>query len=300
MFDTINLKTHIYIHPDYLQQAKLFTYLQEGEPRTKYTIYDPFLPLIEYTDYNQLLEIDFSIPKFLFGNNVNLLKESDIPLFLQRLQSRLHELFNIHVRNEDWYTKRLDVCWNFPVNDEIDDYLKELAAMKFPRMKLETHGICETVIHKNKSRRISFYNKYKECISNRQSQKIIDKAQGLLRMEINLKGKSLSKYSPKRKATELLTRSFFDYITQPIVKQIKLSPAIEGLTMEWIKNQPHTLSQIESVLGFHALHSWLTQSELKQIYSTTTYDRKVKLSKRLMLPSQKSLKSLTINFAELG
>lgn len=300
MFDTITMLTKIYIHPENLQHTESFTFQKDGVSRTKYKYKDSLISKIIYRDYNQTLEVELSIPKFLYGNNVNLIKESEIPLFFQRLHQRLHELFNISIRKEDWYTKRLDVCWNFPANEDIDDYLKQLAEMKLPRLKPETYGHQETVVHRNKSRRISFYNKQKECKRTKQPREIIDQAKGLLRMEINLKEKSLSKYSSKRKAFELLTVHFFDYITTPILQQIEFTDVVEGISFQWLAKQTNKISKIESVLGFRVLQNHLTQTELKQLYSNSTYDRKVNLTRSIQFPSCRILAPLKIDYANLG
>ncbi|UKS27385.1 hypothetical protein LOZ80_00055 [Paenibacillus sp. HWE-109] len=107
MFDTITLKTYIHIAHDLLHtyDNQPITYYDHntGFHKSIYKIHDKYIPYIVYREINQLLEFQISIPKFLYGNNVILLKESDIPLFFQRLYQRLHELFHIHVRTEDWY-----------------------------------------------------------------------------------------------------------------------------------------------------------------------------------------------------
>lgn len=197
MFDTITLKTNIHIESDLLQEYnnQPITYYDHdtGLHKSKYIIRDKIIPYIEYREYIQLLVMQISIPKFLYGNNVSLIKESDIPLFFQRLHQRLHELFYLHVRTEDWYVSRIDVCWNFQVHEQVSEYIKQISRIQIPFMKPHTDGYLETVIHKNKSSRAMFYNKQKECIFHKEPQDIIDQAHGLLRMEISPSYKEMRK-----------------------------------------------------------------------------------------------------------
>lgn len=190
MFDTIKLKAKfIVIDPIILDnlQAKSSTFVDKstGQLKTKYTIKDTCLPSIVYYEYSQTLTIEVSIPKFLYGNNVILIKDQDIPIFFQRLHERLYELLNIQMNIDDWKeTERIDICWNFQTMDNLSSYIKELNSIRLPSTKPSSHGLSETAIHSNKSKRIMFYNKQQECIDHKETQPIIDHAKGLLRMEI--------------------------------------------------------------------------------------------------------------------
>ncbi|NEW04683.1 hypothetical protein GK047_01440 [Paenibacillus sp. SYP-B3998] len=306
MFDTIKLKAKfITIDPMILDQlqAKSITFLEKstGQLITKYTIKDALLPSITYYEFSQTLTIQVSIPKFLYGNNVTLLKESDIPLFFQRLHERLYELFHIQLHTQNWKdTERIDVCWNFPRQDTISSYIKELSGIQLPFTKPSTHGHSETAIHSNKSKRICFYNKQQECIDHKEPQSIIDQAKGLLRMEIKPSYVVMRKYSAQRRAIDLLTKDFFEYITNQVLTKISLPTHIEGLTLEWFQSQSHSIGQIESMLGFQVLQTYLNESELKQIYRPSTFANKKKLAKQIQFPSDLSLEPLTIDYSHIS
>ncbi|NQX64623.1 hypothetical protein HQN90_00645 [Paenibacillus alba] len=306
MFDTIKLKAKfITIDPIILQnlQAKSTTFLapETGQLRTTYTIKDALLPSITYYEYSQTLSIQVSIPKFLYGNNVILIKESDIHSFFQRLHERLYELFHIHIQTEDWKdTERVDVCWNFPKNDNLSSYIKELNSIRLPFTKPSSYGHSETAVHSNKSKRICFYNKQQECIDHKEPQHIIEQATGLLRMEIKSSYIEMKNYSSQRQAVDLLTKDFFEYITKRVLSKISLSSHIEGLTLEWLQSQPYSISQIESMLGFHSLQTYLNESELKQLYTSSTYGNKKKLAKQFQFPSDQSLEPLTIDYSNIS
>lgn len=293
MFDTVTLFTQFHIHPDQLSHLESYTHVKEGELRTRYT-YDDATLKIEYKQYYQYLEIECSIPKFLYGNNVVLLEERDIPLFFQRLHERLNELMGVEVHGEDWQAKRIDVSWNFQVGDELDSYVKELGKIKMAYLVPHTYGINETAVHENDSRRISFYHKPKECLRNKQSKELIKQAAGLLRFEVNVKGKNLTKYAKGRKATDFLTQQFFDYVTKPILEKIQFPYEIEGLTVSWMKSQPYTIQQIETILGFNQLRQMFSELELEEMYSPQTYNKRKKLTTQIKFPASKRLAPLVI------
>lgn len=304
MFDTITLKTNIHIESDLLQEYnnQPITYYDHdtGLHKSKYIIRDKIIPYIEYREYIQLLVMQISIPKFLYGNNVSLIKESDIPLFFQRLHQRLHELFYLHVRTEDWYVSRIDVCWNFQVHEQVSEYIKQISRIQIPFMKPHTDGYLETVIHKNKSSRAMFYNKQKECIFHKEPQDIIDQAHGLLRMEISPSYKEMRKYSSTRLAKDLLTKDFFEHTTKRVLKHIKLPDSINGLTIGWLQTYPHLIGKIERSLGFQALHAQFSEIELREIYPASTYASKKSEAKKLQFPSQTHLQPLQIDYSKLG
>lgn len=293
MFDTVTLFTQIHVNPIKLTQYKSYTYLKGGELRTNYTYEDTNLK-IEYKDFIHFLEIECSIPKFLYGNNVILIKEQDIPLFFQRLHDRLNELMGVEVHSEDWKVKRVDVCWNFQVGDQLDSYVKELGRVKIPYTVPHTYGINETAVHENDSRRISFYNKSKECKRNKRPKKIVNQAAGILRFEINVRGKNLTKYSKARKATDFLTQHFFDYITKPILERIHFPDEIQGLTVAWIKSQSYSIQQIETALAFNLMRQCFSELELEELYSSQTYNKRKKLANLIQFPAAKSLAPLVI------
>lgn len=293
MFDTITLYTYIPIDSCQFSRFESFIYLKEGELRTRYKLVDAAARII-YKDHIQCLEVECSIPKFLYGNNVILVTEQDIPLFFQRLHEWLHSQFGIQVKQENWCTKRVDVCWNFQVGDQMDSYIKELGKIKIPYTTPHTYGINETVIHENNSRRIIFYNKQKECQHRKQPRELIDSAAGLLRLEINVKEKNLSKYSKSRKATEFLTQSFFDFITKPILEKLQFSDDIPELTVTWVKSQPYSIQQIEMILGFNLLRQYCSEVELAELYSPQTYNKRKALANQIHFPDAKGLTPLVI------
>jgi hypothetical protein len=106
MFDTVELKVKpIVIESSILHslKPKIVTFFNKetGALASRYEIYDKQLPYIKYYDSSQTLHVQVSIPKFIYGDNVTLLKEEDIPLFFDKLQQRITELLDITVRQKN-------------------------------------------------------------------------------------------------------------------------------------------------------------------------------------------------------
>lgn len=298
MFDTIKLKTcPVYPNLEFVA-AETVAYLDRA---TTYKIKDSQIPYIRYYDNSKTLVLQLSIPKFLYGNNVMLLKEKDIPVFFQRLHDHLYELLQIEVKVEDWFiTERLDVSWNFHVGQFVSDYLREIHKLKLPFTKPYSFGHQETAGHKNKSRELLFYNKRTQCIDTKEPKEIIDQAQGILRMEVRPSNKEMKKFSPKRRAIELVTKSFFIHTASSALKPIQFTEPIEGITLSWLQSQPFGIHQIESMIGYKLLKNQFTESELRQLYSSSTFDNRRKMARKIIFPSPRKLEPLTIDFTNLG
>ncbi|MEK8130473.1 hypothetical protein WMW72_21425 [Paenibacillus filicis] len=163
----------------------------------------------------------------------------------------------------------------------MSDYLAEIQRMSVPFMKPYTYGHLETAGHKNKNREVMFYDKQKQCRDTKEGHEIIEQAEGLLRMEIRPSHKELRKFSPKRRAIELLTRSFFTNMTGSVLKHVQFTAPVEGVTLGWLKSQPYSIHQIESTMGFNLLKKTLTASEIKQLYKPSTYDNRRTLARKI-------------------
>jgi hypothetical protein len=302
MFDTITMKASpVYIDESQLHkfQDQSFTAYENNTAvlNTTYKIKDKQLPYIRYYEYSQTLLVDLSIPKFLYGNNVTLLKEKDIPIFFRKLNERLEQLFGIQVKKEEWQqVERLDYCWNFQLGDQVHTYLKQLSYMNMPYKKSYNHGHNETVGFANKSSEIIFYDKQQECKDHREPKEIIDHAREILRLEIRPSYDDLRKLSPQRKAIELLTKEAFKHFTEKALKQIKFPSTVEGLDYNWVKSQPFKISEFERVLAFRQMQAMFNDTELRGLYDTGTYDNRIKLSNKIQMPNSKQLSKLMIDY----
>ncbi|MEC0248168.1 hypothetical protein P4H65_20435 [Paenibacillus chitinolyticus] len=307
MFDTIVMKaSYVLIANEYWNNLKpvIKTFLDEetGLCRRSFVLHDEKIPYINYQEWSQSLIVQVSIPKFLYGNNVRLLQEKDISVFFQCLHERLFELFGVTLRAEDWYLyhNRLDVCWNFTVGGQIDDYLNRLSRLHLSFKKTVVTGDLETVAYKNKSSQIIFYNKQKEVIHSRESKEVIGQADGLLRMEIRPSHHDWIKFSKRKRVIDLLKVDVFTEITRKVMNQLIFPNEPGGISPAWLRSQPSKISQIETLLGFQLLQQEVPEGVLKQFYTAATYVNRKNLVKGIPLPKKQAKLELHIDYANLG
>ncbi|WP_338779131.1 hypothetical protein [Metabacillus sp. FJAT-52054] len=281
MFDTVKMKlVNIHIEKEVFENignVKTTTYYdrETGVLNDRYMLEQDEIPYIVYYSNTKSLIIQLSIPKFLYGQNVHVINKSDINTFWERLEQKLKELFGIIVERSKWIVQRIDVCWNFKVGNKVSDYIKYLGTKKLPYKSTYCINQSETVIYKNKSSRIMFYDKQKECKVNKQPEDIISRAEGILRMEISPSYKNIQEIYADRKAIEVLTVYFFKIITQKVMEQISFNESgvnIMNLSYEWLSNQK--INRVETVIGFNTINNYLGDTITKEIYGSTYYARK--------------------------
>lgn len=92
------------------------------------------------SDYDNgcCLMIEFSVPKFWYGQNIRLLY--DFMPALNRIRELLNQAFGLRTKGvlpnvEQWSVYRLDVCyaWKFPDQDSVKLYMDSLKHLRFPR-----------------------------------------------------------------------------------------------------------------------------------------------------------------------
>lgn len=144
-----------------------------------------------FTGY-PLLQIEFSIPKLIFGNNINMIKDvRDLIPEINECLTHINGLPSLKV--EDGQISRIDLCYNHQVGDTVPFFIKSLGALEFPYRKTIIYENTE-VAFKNDSGMSKFYDKYQE--SNDQ------KAFGILRQETTIRKKStLQKLTGKKNPT---------------------------------------------------------------------------------------------------
>lgn len=88
MFDSIKMKVSPnYIQPELLKQYNLTSFTYSNQKTGVNTTYKRrVIPYIKYQNGSRTQMIQVSIPKLLYGNNVKVIEQSDIPIFFQRVQ----------------------------------------------------------------------------------------------------------------------------------------------------------------------------------------------------------------------
>jgi hypothetical protein len=228
MIDTVRLKFSITLELEQLQGwIQKITSIQNGGFRQSF-IYNPKIcddVMLKYTYYplgyicKPLLLLEFSLPKLLYGNNFQMLGSIDGTI-------KLANMFLAHVPNApaldlvEGVLIRLDMCFNHQVGDIVDDYIKAIGNLDYPRRRTKYHK-GEGVEFKAKHITTKFYNKQKEAGT--------DEAFGILRQETTiLGGKGVQSLLGKKKPTLLdLSNDFIvDYLNDDLRKLTLLDNSI--------------------------------------------------------------------------
>jgi hypothetical protein len=301
MFDTVRLRTTGFtlnsnIISQYKNQAMTYYDNETMTESTRYIIQDVAnISHMRYYDKFCTLEIEVSIPKYLYGDNVQMVDEEDINRFFSLLHEQLYEMFGIRLhRRKEWKCLRVDVCWNFQVGKQIHDYMRQLAMMRFPRMNTLVYNQIETVIFQNKNNRIMFYDKECECRYRKSSKDVISRAAGILRMEISPPIYKMKQYASSRTAGDLLTMDYFRYVSNGVLPLLHFTIPDE-FPSEWIKSHP--ITQVETALGFIHLYRRFGEGGLKQLFKTSTLRNRMTLVENII--ETQALPPLQIDLAAI-
>lgn len=162
---------------------------------------------LKYNASKKKLTVEVSIPKFLFGHNVNLVMNQDIDDFFIKLNHYLLTKFHAYPRHDSkhWKVQRMDVCWNFQVGGAVREYIQAFNQIHIAKYTTRTYGDHETIEWMNQSKRMCFYDKEKEVLAKKGNAEVIGLSHGILRFEAKISDKNLKTCSQNRWAGELLT-----------------------------------------------------------------------------------------------
>lgn len=161
---------------------------------------------MKYDAATKKLTLECSVPKFLFGNNLQQVSDNDIRRFFQQIEYSLLERFSLRIKHSwsHWKVSRMDVAWNFHVGGAVQDYIGAFSNVSVPRYDRRMYNDYETIEWFNGSARMMFYDKRKEVKKNYGDSILETSADGILRFEANFRTKALKKYSQNRWAGELV------------------------------------------------------------------------------------------------
>lgn len=156
--------------------------------------------------------IEFSVPKLLYGNSLQNVKQQDTERIEDILNKRLKGKFEADYMNMQ--ISRLDVTQNMNVENEIPIYIHALnnAYSRDKRYRVEKYSD-ETLEIKNNSRKFTMYDKVKEAIDNKDITRREAKQYGnILRFEVKHNKARDIKTSFNKVYTleEILKDSFFE------------------------------------------------------------------------------------------
>lgn len=151
--------------------------------------------MIKSTDNPQGLFVEFSMPKYEKGNNVEMIHPNNLIIIMEKLYIEICRYMNYELPHFSmWPVYRLDVCYNWILKD-IDEAKQALSFIKRLDYPRKTRFEYETsIMYKGSSYTIKFYLKGPEFRKNDYKKLPIEIASELqnwankiLRFEVNLK-----------------------------------------------------------------------------------------------------------------
>jgi hypothetical protein len=162
------------------------------------------VPQVTWTtapDRRSYLVVSASLPKMLFGSNVQMLgSHEDIKRALAAISDYVSEAAQVNFAAQGANVSRLDLCFNWRIKPtEVYQYLRAVQTGSLPRMTRDLFGD-GTVQFSNKSQCVTFYDKLLEVRSRGDSVKTPDdiSGSGLLRFEKRFLGSRACERLAKR------------------------------------------------------------------------------------------------------
>jgi II/X family phage/plasmid replication protein len=157
---------------------------------------------VRANDNPQGLFIEFSIPKYDKGNNVEMIYPHDLETIMAKMYTELSNYLNYELPHfSEWVIYRLDVCYNwlFKDKDETQQAIDFIKRIDYPRKKKYVWDT--SVMYKGSAYSIKFYVKGAEFkkhdfkkIDEHTSYELLAWAERIVRFEVNLKRNYLNNF----------------------------------------------------------------------------------------------------------
>ena len=135
-------------------------------------------PRIGYYPDSDYLFAEASLPKMLFGNNVKMLYQDDLPEVFRAWGGYCQDALDVRLPTpKTWNVVRIDYACNWQVGDDVSAYLDALSQLNLSHHKRSFQQEHEGVNWKSKSNELKFYNKALESH--------LPEAEGVLRGELS-------------------------------------------------------------------------------------------------------------------
>jgi len=147
-----------------------------------------------------LLTLEFSLPKLLYGNNVQEIADLDAAIFsANEIIAGLPGIPSVDISKGE--ILRLDIAYNHQVDDNLLSYLDYLSRQTISRRKTRSY-LFESTYFANKTVSTVFYDKHKE--------EKLPTAKGILRQEV--------KYTNKKVIRTLFDAKYLGELCFPAIK----------------------------------------------------------------------------------
>jgi hypothetical protein len=229
MFDTVNAHTSIYIDESELEEKG---WLKCKSRKTFVTcfVYCTGLIRVFYLPVSRQVHVEFSCPKLLYGNNIEMAYEEDLERISNLVRQVLAEIIGEQVNAlpgfKYWEVSRIDYCYNFKVNESdkaryIDIFNKSYIS-RCKSIEYET-----TAFYYNKSKRFEIYSKVDEIINSDDYDEILCQYEdigAILRVEKQFRRRSIKRmYGEKSKVQDLFSNHIAEKSISDMFDEMKIS-----------------------------------------------------------------------------
>jgi hypothetical protein len=194
------------------------------------------LTLSWYKVFNDAyLSAEISLPKSLYGNNVEMITPADIPVALENLSNLVTRHTKIYFNAARARVTRLDVCWNWRTSpSDVCARLQSLQTAHVPRKMcriIESNGA--TIYFQNRGKKrsevISLYSKHAETanLKRKVHDDVLRSSVGVIRLEHRYFGDMIRRKFGTDIAGELLCAAVAEKVINSDLKTLTLDKEIQ-------------------------------------------------------------------------
>jgi hypothetical protein len=246
--------------------------------------YKPRLTIYQTFEGRQRLRAEFSIPKLLFGNNVQLPSSNQIidamDAVAKGVSARLGQPFD----SLSAEVHRIDYATNVYMHpNQVTPFIEYYSTFQVPRL-VRTAIESETVYFRNKSRGFRIYNKEKELRDKRSTGTDVEKARGVVRVELFCNNRPAVRRIAERLNIEgataglLISEQSIQWASDHIAATLGLDKVDLAKGAGFLRILEHTgdVKKAIDLIGFREAHMSLGSDFYENPsygYSRSSYDR---------------------------
>lgn len=311
MIDTVRFKTQISPRDSEIIRSECYR-MQKAKKEGGDILYQVYNGDFEIGSYsrkinfffpknNQEMTFELSLPKYAFGNNVQMLYRSELPFVIDNLYIELIEKFAYFPLVESWEIQRVDYCynWKFETNEKMTEILNLLRLLDYPRKQKYLYDT--SLMFKGKTYSVKFYQKNPEFIKHDYpalikkaesgvftdgkqiefAENIKKESENMLRYEVSVRKQALQKLYDKQtirvddimngKAPKEILKTYLDKLLKYVnTNALNEQSALDKLKLKYKYSKAYKLFSFYSDL--YAEDS-LKKEILKQSYSRAQFYR---------------------------
>lgn len=309
MIDTVRFKTQI--SPRDSDMIRIDCYRMEKGKREgkdiEYRVYNGDFEIgsfsrkinIFFPKNNQEMFFELSLPKYAFGNNVQMLYRSELPFVIDNLYTELTTKFIYFPHPSAWEIQRIDFCynWKFDTKEEMIEVLNLLRLLEYPRKQKYLYDT--SLMFRGKTYSVKFYQKNPEFLKHdypalikkaergvftdgeqiESAEKLKMQSENMLRYEVTMRKQSLLKIYDKQiikiddiingKAPKEILKTYLDKLLKYVnINALNEQSALDKLKLKYRHSKAYKLFNFYSDLYSE---DGLKKEMLKQSYSRSQF-----------------------------